>query len=144
VTTTPEPAPSPVAPLPLDKVSDHAEHFGVKVAALGEDGDMGWVAFTHDRRRAIAALHRYIRVDLDSGPVREITTEEPRWWVVVDNCGHGDTCPHTPDEHDSVWHEDCTHFGLPPCQPDELGWIGTRCDGGTPGAVPVIEMQARY
>lgn len=131
-------------PIPLDKIGCHVEHYGVKIAALGEDSDMGWVAFTHNRRRAIAALHRYIRVDLDSGPVREITTEQPRWWVVVDNCGHGETCPHEADADGSTWHEDCKHHGLPPCQTDELGWIGEYCDEGTPGAVPATTMQARY
>jgi hypothetical protein len=139
--TTPDTA---VTPLALEQIPCSAEYYGVKVSALGEDGDEGWVAFTHDERRAIAALHRYIRDDLASGPVKEITTDQPRWWVVVDNCGCGDTCPHEPDSEDDVWHEDCVNYGLAPCIEEELSWLGTYCDASTPGAVPVIRMEASY
>lgn len=130
-------------PFPLDAIEASSEHYGVKVAAIDEDSDQ-WVAFTHDHRRAFAALHRYIRDDLKSGPVRDITvTGKPRWWQVFGDCGCGDTCPHEPDEEGDREH-DCVRYGLPPCIEERLTWMGCYCDESAEGALPVLVLEASY
>ena len=135
--------PAPTQPLILDRIDASAEHYGVKVAAIDEDSDQ-WVAFTHDRSRAIAALHRHIRDDLKSGPVRSITvTGRPRWWQVFDACGCGDACPHEPDEEGDREHDDCERYGLPPCL-EEFTWMGCLCDETAGGALPVLVLEASY
>ena len=134
-----------VAPLTGDQIGYTAQYYGVKISSLGEDGDEGWVAFTHDQRRAVAALHRHIRIDCDAYPVRSITAgSESQWWVVVDNCGCGPVCPHEEDEEGDRDHDDCDNYGLPPCHEQVMSWVGESCAEGTPGAVPVIKMAARY
>lgn len=124
--------------LPLEEVDAYTFH-GVKVTTLGEDGDMGEVAFTHDRRRAIAAtvaLHRReyrARVD-------EVFAGNPQWWRIVANCGCGPTCKCPLDSEGDPEHR-CKHFGLPPCLPEGLTWIGLVCAEDDPGALPVIELE---
>lgn len=93
----------------------------------------------------MAAINRYVRVDLDSGPVKHIdVTTGTGWWVVVGNCGCGNTCPHEPDEDGNRWHEDCKHYGLPPCVKEQFGWIGLRSTADAPGAVPAITFEVSY
>lgn len=130
-----------VTPLNLDQVGCSTELYGVKVAELGEDGDMGFVAFTHDERRALAALNGYARALGER--TEAITLSVPRWWVVIDRCGCGDTCPHKPDADDFIEHG-CQHYGLAPCIEDSFSWLGLYCTEGTPGALPVIEAEVSY
>ena len=128
----------------LYRINPSAEHYVVKIACLGEDGDEGFVAFTHDRRRAVAALHRYIRVDLKDGPVKKITSGKTGWWLVFDNCGCGDTCPHPEDEDGEIECNDCEHYGLPPCIEDRLPWLGETQAEAVEGSVPVMEFEVDY
>lgn len=135
--------PAGTAPtLPLDQVSITCEFYGVKLAELGEDSDAGIAAFTHDKRRALAAINRYVRETckakaewIDAGP--------PEWWQIIENCGCGEKCPHVVDEDGDIEH-DCPHYGLPPCTEEALGWIGLKCPAAALGAVPVIECEASY
>jgi hypothetical protein len=130
-------------PLTLDQVETSAEHYGVRLAAIGDhgDGDTEWVAFTHDARRALAALHRELRTDPSQLPFTGITVGKPAWWQVVNNCGCGDTCPHSVDKNGDRWHEDCKHFGLPPCVTEQMSWMGLTCGQDTPGALPVLMLE---
>lgn len=133
-------------PLTLDQVDTYGhggEHYGVKLAALGEEGDMGWVAFTHDRRRAIAALNRHVREDLREGRVYKITTDAPEWWLLFENCGCGEKCQHAPDGDGWIDHT-CDHEGLPPCDTERFAWACERGAADAPGALPVITMEAYY
>lgn len=141
--TTPDPTPTPevgeAKPLPLEKVYAD-EFYGVKVAELGEDGGAGFVAFTHDKRRALAALHRHARHH-GIGRVETIELGEPIWWLVVDNCGCGDACSHLPEDPDDTPDCDCATYGLPPCRPQTYTWVGNDCPEGTPGALPVTRAE---
>lgn len=130
--TTPTDTTAPGLPLPLDQIMCTVEHYGVKVAELGADGDEGFCAFTHDRRRAVAAVYRYLREVCDRPG--KLTVSGPEWRLFVTTCGCGETCPHGDDDHE------CERWGLAPCR-DDFAWIGQRCDEGTPGALPVIELE---
>lgn len=135
-------------PLTLNQIDAEAEYYGVKFSPLGEDGDLGWAAFTDDRRRALAALHRHIRVDLGAmkKSITISTLGKLEWWRVFDNCGCGTECRCPVDEHGDTEHE-CDHAGLPPCIEDGDGgfiWLGERCEPDATGALPVICMDADY
>jgi hypothetical protein len=117
--------------LALDQIQCSAEFYGVKIAELGEDGDEGFFAFTHDQRRAIAAVYRYLRENGDRPD--EIQASTPGWRQLVDNCGCGERCPHD-DDHE------CTHWGLSPCR-DDFAWIGVICEGSAPGALAVTVLE---
>lgn len=130
-----------VTPLTLDQIGCDDERYGVKIAELGEDGEMGFVAFTHDERRALAAVNRYLRSVRDQP--QSIDLSKPFWWVVIDRCGCGNTCPHEEDADGFVEHG-CEHYGLAPCIKDSLSWLGLRCSEGTPGAVAVIEAEVTF
>jgi hypothetical protein len=147
MTDTPDPTPDQHAadlPVTLDQIASSAEHYGVKVCALGEDGDDGWAAFTDDPRRAVAALHRHIRDDLASGPVEYVTTSDPEWWLIYDRCGCGNTCTHQPYPELGWTDHGCKRDLLPPCTPDALAWTYETSTKDAPGALPVITMEAGY
>lgn len=107
--------------------------YGVRVACLGEDGDT-WAAFTHDVRRAVAAVnagHRW-----DTGDRARVTLDRAGWWRLRDNCGCGESCPHPDGE---CWEDEdglCDPM-LPPCG-DVYGWRGEDVESGAEHAFPVI------
>lgn len=115
------------------------EHYGVKVTSLGEDGDMGEVAFTHDRRRAIAAVCAMYRKDVGER-VREVFVGKTHWWRIVNRCGCGEQCP-CPADADGYVEHNCQHHGLPPCRDDGAFWMGLVCNEEDPGALPVTTME---
>lgn len=125
--------------LPLNLVEAEAEHYGVKVGRLGEDLDMGTFAFTHDRRRAIAAALALYRFEGER--VWSVSVGTPHWWRVVDNCGCGEACTCEPDEDGETYHERCEHSGLPPCQPERHSWMGLPCKADDLGALPVLVLE---
>jgi hypothetical protein len=132
-------------PIPLDKLDGCSEFYGVKVAAVGEDGEE-IAAFTHDRRRAVAAANRYVRevwlmklrsIDVRTMRVDGGSMKPEQWWIAIDSCGCGDTCPHPKDE--DGWSDcNCKTYGLPPCLEEEMTWIGRLVPEGTPAAFPVL------
>lgn len=132
---------SAVQPLPIDKIHIADEYYGVKVAELGEDHDEGIVAFTHDKRRAIAAVNRYCREQHKSRA--ETIDLTPLWWQVYDNCGCGDTCAHAPDGDGDVEHT-CERLGLLPCVDETFTWIGEKCGPNAPGAIGVLEGEVSF
>lgn len=121
-------------PLTLDDLVADGCWYGVVV---GSNEYGGVWAFTHDRRRAAAAVSAWAREVLgqtrdESGEYvaaflsPDDTTEH--WGRVIDTCGH--------IERD----EDCED-GLPPCG-DEWGWVIKRQDTeATPGALPYLELR---
>lgn len=115
--------------------SGAARRYGVRVAALGEDGwDGRWAAFTHDVRRGMAAVMAEVRAE-DGDRVKTLKLEKAEWWQLRANCGCGDTCPHG---EDSCWDDEdglCDPM-LPPCG-DVYGWVGEACAPDAPSAVPV-------
>lgn len=138
-------------PLPLSELDVSGEYFGVKVATMGEDAEE-IAAFTHDRRRALAAVHRFIREAWLTKPLRldlrEVRADgDPmraeQWWIGLDNCGCGDTCPHEPDEEG---YRDCSckSYGLPPCVEEEMSWMGRLVPEGTPGAFPALQFEVVF
>jgi hypothetical protein len=122
--------------LTLDQVGAYT-FYGVKVSTLGEDGDMGEVAFTHDRRRAIAATAALYRKEYGVRAKNVQILGGPQWWRIVDNCGCG-TCTCLLDGDPD---HGCTYFGLPPCLPDALAWLGIACADDAPGALPAIQLE---
>lgn len=135
-----------IQPLTIDQVGCDAEHFGVKVTVLGEDGDQGWMVFTDDWRRAVAALHRHIRVDLNSGPVKRMWVDPCEWVLVYGNCGCGDTCrcKVVKAKDGSYTDHVCLRWGLPPCVDDVFSYRCERASKDTPGAVPTVTLAAVY
>lgn len=127
--------------LTLDEVEVETTIYGVKVSRMGENLDEGAVAFTHDRRRAIAAVLALFRSEGDR--VQKLTVVEPKWWRVVDNCGCGDTCACEKDEDGDTNHDECvgTHYGLPPCHEQIYTFIGLESPADSEGAIPVIKME---
>jgi hypothetical protein len=125
--------------LTLDQV-DAVTFHGIKVATLGEDGDMGEIAFTHDRRRAVAATAALYRRDYGVRAKDVQVVGQPQWWRFVDNCGCGPACA-CPLDADGDPEHGCTHFGLPPCLNNALVWIGLPCTADAPGALPVIQLE---
>lgn len=124
-------------PLTLDQLKESVNGcwYGVPVGS-NEDGQV-W-AFTHDRRRAAAAVNAWAR---EEGHARDESGEyvaaflspddtTERWGRVIDTCGHV--------ERD----EDCEN-GIPPCG-DEWGWIvrSYHDTEATPGALPYLELLA--
>lgn len=122
--------------LSLDQVEAYTFH-GVKVCTLGEDGDMGEIAFTHDRRRAIAAAAALYRTEYGVRATAIHVVNGPQWWRFIDHCGCGNECA-CPQEGDPE--HLCTFFGLPPCVRDGLAWIGFPCAADAPGALAVIQL----
>lgn len=121
-------------PLTLDQMKEVADGcwYGVPVAS-SEDGHV-W-AFTHDRRRAAAAVNAWAREVLgqardESGEyvaafLSDATAES--WGRVLDTCGH------------VVCDQDCDD-GIPPCS-DEFGWVIRADDTETaPGALPYLVL----
>jgi hypothetical protein len=104
---------------------------------------MGIAAFTHDERRAIAAVRRYVR-EICKARMKDVVSYKPEWWQVIDNCGCGEKCLHEKDDEGYVFHEDCKHFGLPPCLEESLGWLGLKCEPTAPNAIPVLMLEASY
>jgi hypothetical protein len=125
--------------LSLDQL-DISEYHGVKITQLGEDGD-GEAAFTHDRRRAVAACLAMYRSGAGER-VRAISVAEPIWWRVVGNCGCGDACTCPRDEDGYTEHNACQRLGLPPCHTEQFTWMGLVCGKGDLGALPVTRMEA--
>lgn len=118
--------------------------YGVPVCWLGEDNERV-ATFTVDRRRAVAAISAQVR-ELDGHP-REVEADisEQLWWLIVDNCGCGDTCPHPPEKEGWTLHEEpeCEHPTLPPCG-NTYAWEGVKCASDTPGAVPVFVAEVQW
>jgi hypothetical protein len=108
---------SVTATVPLEKIDVPDEYYGVKVVEVGEDHDEGIVAFTHDRRRAIAAINRYVREQYQSRA--EMIDLTPLWWQVYP------TCPRTNDAEVSAW-------------------VGEKCGPDAPGAIPVLEGEVGF
>lgn len=108
--------------------------YGVRVTGLGEDADR-WVAFTHDLRRAIAAVSAEFRFDWGDR-AGKVEVEQAGWWRLRDNCGCGDVCRHDKDEADCLDDDDC-EWSLPPCG-DMYGWMGETVEPGAEHAFPVI------
>lgn len=125
--------------LTLDRLDDEAEYYGVKIAVLGEDCDMGEVVFSHDTRRAIAAARRYYREHYLEKAFA-IHVSKPQWWRLATKCGCGDTCPCPADEDGFVEHE-CARFGLPPCKDEEFSWMGEVCEADDPNAIAVLVLE---
>lgn len=130
-------------PLTLDRI-DLDEHHGVKVGTLGEDHDEGIVAFTHDRRRALAAANRLLRSEFGKRHGIDVIAAQATWWRVVDNCGCGPECPHEPDAAGDREHDNCVTYGLPPCTEDTFSWMGLTCDEGTLGALSVTVIEVEF
>lgn len=112
--------------------------YGVYVAGIGEDfpGEDGrWVAFTHDRRRAIAAVSAEVRAE-SGDRLEKIAATKVTWWRIRANCGCGEKCAH-PDG--SCWEDEdgLCEPTLPPCG-DSYGWIGEDAEDGAELAFPVI------
>jgi hypothetical protein len=124
-----DPTPTPT-PLELDAVDTQGTYYGVRIAMLGEDGDR-CLAFTHARRRAIAATRRHIREEY-SERASDIGPANPSWVQIFDKCG----C--APDVENPG--DDCDHWGLPPCQ-DVYGWASARCKPSDLNALAVIELE---
>jgi len=119
-----------------------SQRYGVWVGGLGDDpiGSAGWIACTHDRPRALAAIDAEVR-EVWGSPVLDYIGIREEWWRLVTNCGCGDTCPHEADTDGFVECDDCDLYGLPPCVMDELTWIGDKCGADVPGAVPVTVVR---
>lgn len=123
-------------PLTFDQMKEAADGcwYGVPVGS-SEDGDV-W-AFTHDRRRAAAAVSAWARYgSLYRPEIREYAeaflspdATAERWGRVIDTCGHIE-----PDKG-------CDE-GLFPCDA-EFGWVIRRGDTeATPGALPYLELRS--
>lgn len=124
------------APMTLEQLADAADGCWYGVPVAGSEYGTVW-AFTHDRRRAAAAVSAWAREILGQTVHESVdyvraflsadaTTE--RWGLVVDTCGHV--------ERD----EDCED-GIPPCG-DEWGWVIRRDVEATPGALPYLELRS--
>lgn len=122
----------------LDQVDAYTFH-GVKVTTLGEDGDGGEVAFTHDIRRAIAATvalyRREYRARIDT-----VLVVRQQWWRIVDRCGCGPACACPVDSDGDPAHS-CQHYGLPPCLPEAFTWVGLTSTADAPDALPVTILE---
>ncbi len=118
------------------------QRYGVYVGGLGTDpvGSSGWIACTHDRRRAVAAILAEVRSELGSRAL-ELVGIRTTWWQLETSCGCGDTCPHEEDSDGWVEHDTCDPHGLPPCIEGEFAWIGLQCDEGDPGAIAVTVVR---
>lgn len=117
-------------PLTLDQVQNEvASLYGVLVSFLGDDCDRV-LAFTHDRRRAIAAARRHIHTEW-SEKVTSLDTHGSKWVQVFNTCG----CP-----DDQNPGESCEHYGLPPCS-SEFAWTAEPCTPTDLNALPVIEFE---
>lgn len=134
-----EPIPAAVlaAPLPLDEVDDlyPGKYYGVQVAVLGEDGDDGYIAFTTDRRRAIAAVCADLRWNGDRPDT--LTVSDLRWVQVFDHCGCPDHDPDPQADHDDC---ECHHHGLPPCAPETWAWVYEDATPDAPNALPIYQI----
>lgn len=108
------------------------EFYGRSAASLGEDGE-SLIAAGHDRRSlaALVAAARYH--DIESLEVGDI---QRRWGTFHETCGCTEEQRAAGDDRQHV------RSGLPPCTPGEYAWVFTRCEQGTPGAVPVTEWSA--
>lgn len=104
-----------VEPLPLDKV-DAVTYYGVKVSGVGEENEIA--VFTHDRRRALAAVARFVREQW-AGHVARVWVRDATWWQVFDHAECGSGCPFE-------------------------SWVGVECAEDTPGAVPVLKVEVDY
>jgi hypothetical protein len=69
-------------PLALEEIAVEGTFYGVKVCAIGEDGESCY-AFTGDTRRAIAAVRRYVR-EICFATVVKIQVYEPKYVQVFD------------------------------------------------------------
>ncbi len=87
-----------------------------------------------------AALHRNLRVDLNTGPVKAVHITKSEWWPVYDSCGCGDTCPHEESGKGDTDH-DWAHYGLPPCR-NTFAFKANTCEAINLGAVAVTIMDA--
>jgi hypothetical protein len=138
VTTSPVPPTQTEAqsgtPLALDQIKCTDRFYGVPVSALGEDCDQGYVAFTSDRRRALAAVNRYRR-GYDGERRNYLESEEFKYVQVFDHCG----C----EPHEDVYHVecDCPHWGLPPCQEDTFVFVQETCSPDAVNALPAFQLE---
>ena len=145
----------------LEEISkaSQAVLYGVPVSFLGEEQE-SVAAFTVDRRRALAAMNRLVRHDVGD-PFAEAydpTSLALHWVTVATHCGcvhpdptqcsvetNGDvTCCPVIDADDpdaaQVDDHDCEHYGLPPCTEDLYSWMTTKVSVGTPGALPMWQV----
>lgn len=125
-----------------------ATHYGLGIAALGEDRDEGVMA--HGPRPAGARRGQRLRarpgrraLEAARTPGAHLAVTE--LWVVF-HVEFG--C--TPEDHDAQHRDengdidsdrcDCKHIGLPPCEPQQFLWTYERVEPSTPGALPVTEV----
>lgn len=133
----PNPQPDrPVGLLTLDEVYTPGEFYGVKVSWLGEEPESTYVAFTHDQRRAVAALHRLTRTD-GGDRATAIDHDQTLWVQAIATCGCTD---HEEPGHDC---DNCKTLGLPPCR-DDFAWVMEHCEPDAPNAIPAMRFELEF
>jgi hypothetical protein len=134
--TTSQPNDQRIGPLPLDEI--HCDDFyGVLVSALGEAGEqVGYVAFTTDRRRALAAVNAVRRTEGESSSY--LDAETFGYVQVFEHCG----CPpHEVDEDGDHSDCDCPHWGLPPCHDELYSFAQQNCSPDALNALPAFWLK---
>jgi hypothetical protein len=131
--------------------------YGAPVSFLGEEQD-GVAAFAPDRRRALAAMNRLVRKEIQEpfSEYYDVKSLRCAWVLSYDRCGCNHLDPHScrgdlngavtccqvdPDDEDAedIAEHNCPHYGLPPCIDDLYTFVSVDVDAavGAPGALLV-------